>query len=294
MRNRHEKSASGVERVSGIDDAEARQGGRGASFEPPADRGGCRARVWSPTRRRASDRRTRIASAPTRPLGSRDAQPRAYWPARCRESAWSMPARVPSETRALETWRRNAASRGIATRRSDDIDAPRCDEGSASACLLRDARVVSLCTVTRHPRFFHLLLCCALAGSTCRVSLGPRVTGHAGRRAENNYSRHKSVRVGFVGRPPTSDRRAQVVLNRLSRGIVRRATRRGDERPPGPTDGASASSTSSPAALLGRILGLIDLANPRARSRVFWRSAPIRSSPHLCWSLGANRGPRTN
>jgi hypothetical protein len=180
VRNRHEKSASGVERVSGIDDAEARQGGRGASFEPPADRGGCRARVWSPTRRRARDRRTRIASAPTRPLGSRDAQPRAYWPARCRESAWSMPARVPSETRALETWRRNAASRGIATRRSDDIDAPRCDEGSASACLLRDARVVSLCTVTRHPRFFHLRLCCALAGSTCRVSLGPRVTGHAG------------------------------------------------------------------------------------------------------------------
>jgi len=94
--------------------------------------------------------------------------------------------------------------------------------------------------------------------------------------------------VGFVGRPPTSDRRAQVVLNRLSRGLVRRATRRGDERPPGPTDGASASSTSSPAALLGRILGLIDLANPRARSRVFWRSAPIQSSPHLCWSLGAN------
>lgn len=161
MRNRHEKSASGVERVSGIDDAEARQGGRGASFEPPADRGGCRARVWSPTRRRARDRRTRIASAPTRPLGSRDVQPRAYWSARCRESAWSMPARVPSETRALETWRRNAASRGIATRRSDDIDAPRCDEGSASACLLRDARVVSLCTVTRHPRFFHLRLSCA-------------------------------------------------------------------------------------------------------------------------------------
>ena len=238
------------------------------------------------TRRRSTDA-NRVRPDATFGLPRRAAS--AYWPARCRESAWSMPARVPSETRALETWRRNAAGRGIATRRSDDIDAPRCDEGSASACLLRDARVVSLCTVTRHRAFSPAAL---LRTRRIRVSRLSGASGDWARRAENNYSRHKSVRVGFVGRPPTNDGRAQVVLNRLSRGLVRRATRRGDERPPGPTDGASTSSTSSPAALLGRILGLIDLANPRARSRVFWRSAPIRSSPHLCWSLDANRGPR--
>ena len=107
---------------------------RGQSFEPPADRGGYRARVSSPTRRCAGDRRTRITSAPTRPSGSRVLVGRLG----CRESARSdARARVPSETRALEARRQNAAGRGIATRRSDYVDAPRRDEESASACLLR-------------------------------------------------------------------------------------------------------------------------------------------------------------
>ena len=193
--------------MSGIDDAEARQGWRGACFEPPADRGGCRARVWSPTRRRAGDRRTRIASAPTRPLGS----PRRA--ASCLLAGSVQRKRVVD---ARSSAFGDARSRNVAPKRGRSWDRDASERRYRRTSLRR--RVGVCVSAARRasrefvhgdaaPALFHLRLCCALAGSACRVFLVPRVTGRAAQKIIIPVTSQSEWASSGARRPTTDARR---------------------------------------------------------------------------------------
>lgn len=83
----------------------------------------------------------------------------------------------------------DARSRNVAPKRGQSWDRDASERRYRRTSLRRRVGVCvsaprrasrSLCRVTRHPRFFHLRLCCALAGSTCRVSLGLGCLGAPG------------------------------------------------------------------------------------------------------------------
>lgn len=113
----------------------------------------------------------------------------------------------------------DARSRNVAPKRGQSWDRDASERRYRRTSLRRRVGVCvsaarrasrSLCRVTRHPRFFHLRLCCATRQDL--QSRLARVSGdwaRRGRRAENNYSRHKSVSQSGLRRAPADQRQTR-------------------------------------------------------------------------------------